>query len=364
MSSDVYAFRRGKLAKAINKMELDGLLVTNPTNVTYLTGFSGEDSYLLCGNGIAVLVSDGRFTLQIREECPDLEAFIRPSTMTMPTAVAKVVQKLRWSKLGFEAESLSVQLHSRLGETLKNITLVATTKLVEKLRIKKDPAEIEHIRAAAAIAERAFSIIRAGFRPTQTEQQIQTELEYHMRRLGANGVAFPSIVAAGPRAALPHAVPTDRPVGEAHSLLVDWGARSAGYCCDLTRVLVRTRIPPKLRRIYQVVLRAQQKAIEAIRPGVPAREVDRAARAVIEEAHFGRYFNHGLGHGVGLQVHEEPRLSPTSQDVLEPGMVVTVEPGIYLPGFGGVRLEDDVLVTRDGCEVLTRVAKELEEMLI
>jgi len=365
MSQDSFAIRREKLIKSIGKLGLDGILITNPVNVTYLTGFSGEDSFLLCGpRQVAVLISDGRFTLQIEEECPGLEAFIRPTSMRMPEAVAKVLRRLGWRKVGFESESVSVQLHSRLTESLSPVEWVPTQGVVEKLRAIKDPGEVALIREAVAQAERAFTIVRAGFSPSQTERQIQNELEYNMRRLGASGVAFPSIVAAGPRAALPHAVPTDQPVGDAVCLLLDWGAKARGYCCDLTRVLVRNRIPPKLRTIYQVVFEAQKAAISMIRPGVPAAEVDRAARSVIENAHLSRYFNHGLGHGLGLQVHEEPRLSPTSKDTLRAGMVITIEPGIYIPGFGGVRLEDDVLVTRDGCEVLTRVPKDIEEMTL
>jgi len=364
MSQDSFAIRREKLVKSISKLGLDGILITNPVNVTYLTGFTGEDSYLACGPKQAVLISDGRFTLQIREECPDVEAFIRPTTVRMPEAVAKVVRRLGWLQVGFESESLSVQLHSRLTETLKAVNLVSTRGVVEQLRVIKDSEEVARIREAVSQAERAFTIIRAGLSATQTERQIQNELEYHMRRLGASGTAFPSIVASGPRAALPHAVPMDRPVENAPCLLIDWGARTRGYCCDLTRVLLRNRIPPKLRTIYQVVFEAQKAAISVIRPGVSAAEVDRAARSVIENARLARYFNHGLGHGIGLQVHEEPRLSPASKDILRAGMVVTVEPGIYIPDFGGVRLEDDVVVTREGCEVLTRVPKQIEEMTV
>ena len=185
-----------------------------------------------------------------------------------------------------------------------------------------------------------------------------------MRLFGAKQSAFPTIVAVGPRAALPHATPTGRRVGASDFVLIDWGADEGLYKSDLTRVLVTGRISPKLERIYRVVLRAQLKAIAAIRPGVVAADVDGIARAVIGEAGFGRYFGHGLGHGLGLQVHEAPRLAASSRTVLKPGMVVTVEPGIYLPGWGGVRIEDDVLVTRAGHEVLTSVPKQLEDAVV
>ena len=213
-------------------------------------------------------------------------------------------------------------------------------------------------------AEKAFGVVRASFRPDKTEKQIADELECQLRLFGAASSSFATIVGVGPRAALPHATVTDRPISSSDFVLIDWGADGGLYKSDLTRVLVTGRISPKLERVYRVVLEAQRVGIEAIRPGVIAEEVDRAARQVIFEAGFGRYFGHGLGHGLGLDVHEAPRLAADSRVVLRPGMVVTVEPGIYLPGWGGVRIEDDVLVTRTGYEVLTSVPKELEEVVV
>ena len=229
---------------------------------------------------------------------------------------------------------------------------------MESLRVRKDASEIAQIREAIGIAERAFGMFCAMLRPEDCEKESCDNLEMYIRRAGGQCASFPSIVAVGERAALPHAPPTQRCVSEAGLLLVDWGASGAFYKSDLTRVLATRRISPKLEKVYAVVLKAQEHALRAIRPGVKASDIDAEARSVIARAGFGQFFGHGLGHGIGLQVHEAPMLRQNSAAVLEEGMVVTVEPGIYLPGWGGVRIEDDVLVTPDGCEVLTHVPKD------
>ena len=218
---------------------------------------------------------------------------------------------------------------------------------------------------AVRLAERGFETLRAGLRPELTELEVAHDLEHAMRRFGSPGAAFPPIIAAGPRAALPHAHPTTALACATDHLLVDWGANSpGGYKSDLTRVLITGKLSAKLEKLYRVVLEAQRQGIAAIRPGAVGKDVDAAARKVIEDAGFGKFFGHSLGHGIGLNIHEGPRLAAVSETVLEPGMIVTVEPGIYLPGLAGVRIEDDVLVTAEGHEVLTSVPKELEHALI
>lgn len=362
---DRYAARRDKLSKAFRKAGADALLVTNFVNVTYLTGFTGDDSYLLVGrDGRAILLSDPRYTTQLEEECPGLELEIRPPGTKMIDSVGRVLQAANPRKLAIEADSMSVALRDRIAETAPERTLVPTGGLVESLRVTKDSEEIARLRVAVDQAQRAFSVLRATLRPEKTEKMVAAELEHQFRLFGATHRSFASIIAVGPRAALPHARPTDVRVEAADFILVDWGADEGLYKSDLTRVLVTGRISPKLQRIYEVVLKAQLAGIAAIRPGAVASEVDRAARQVIEAAGFGKQFGHGLGHGLGLEVHEAPRLNSISETVLKPGMVITVEPGIYLPGWGGVRIEDDVLVTRDGHEVLTSVPKRLEEMIV
>jgi len=362
--------RRKQLARLLKDEGVDAFLISNPVNVTYLTGFSGDSSYLVLGKRQTVLVSDGRFVEQIAEECPGLAAHIRTMKQSTPQAVSDVLKKLGLHSVGFESAHLSVAELESFRELAPGLDWKGGRNRVEKLRVLKDPSELEQIRAAIRIAEKAFAMFKALLRPEDTEKSLTDAMESYIRRAGGKCSAFPAIVAVDERAALPHAPPTDRPVGAARLLLVDWGASGSFYKSDLTRVLIarnystfsrsarRQPADGKLERVYQTVLRAQEAAIAAVRPGVKASDVDGAARGVIDGAGLGNYFNHGLGHGIGLQVHEGPNVRAISTDVLEAGMVTTIEPGIYLPGWGGVRLEDDVLVTPDGCEVLTAVNKD------
>lgn len=361
---DSYEARRDRLRRAVKKAGAGALLVTDFTNVTYLTGFTGDDGYLLLRGDGEVVLSDPRYTTQLGEECPGLDLHIRRPGTSMIQAIAKVLRSAKIGRLGIEAESMSVALRDQIAAERPKMEILPTSELVESLRQIKDKGEIARIRRAILYAEKAFGVLRATLRPEKTEKQVVHELEYQMRLFGARDSSFSSIVGVGPRAALPHANPTGRRVAESDFVLIDWGANEGLYNSDLTRVLVTGRISPKLQRVYRIVLRAQTRAIAAIRPGVTTREVDRVARTVIAKAGFGRYFGHGLGHGLGLAVHEAPRLAANSQAVLKPGMVVTVEPGIYLLGWGGVRIEDDVLVTRGGHEVLTHVPKRLEEAIV
>ena len=355
--------RRKKLLRLVRKNEADSILVTNEVNVTYLTGFTGDSSWLLLTKTHAILISDARFTQQIDEECPGLDAHIRTSGQGLADAALHLAKKAKPKQVAVEASSLTLATYELLTEKLESLELVPTKSLVEELRNTKDADEIRQIREAVGIAEKAFAVIKAALKPEQTEKQLFDEIEHHVRLFGGWCTAFPPIVGVGPRAALPHAVPTATRVGEADFVLIDWGARGQLYVSDLTRMLFTGRISPKVERIYRVVLKANQAGIAAIRPGAVMEDVDRAARQVIEKAGFGKQFSHSLGHGIGLEVHEGVRLAQNQKGKLEPGMVVTVEPGIYLPGWGGVRIEDDVLVTRDGHEVLSTVSKELEDCI-
>jgi Xaa-Pro aminopeptidase len=357
--------RRNRLRKAFTKAGIDALLVTDFTNVTYLTGFTGDDSYVLIRQDGEIILTDPRYTIQLGEECPGVDLYIRPPGRSMLQAVVRAVRAAGIGRLGIEADSMTVGLSNRLVEKLPKVNITATSGLVENLRLIKDKYEIARIRVAVLQAENAFAVLRSKLRPEMTEKEAADELEHQFRLFGAKDAAFPTIVAVGPRAALPHATPSSRRrIGEADFVLIDWGANEGLYRSDLTRVLVTGRISPKFERIYKVVLAAQNQAIAAIRPGVVAHDVDNVARSMIAKAGFGRQFRHGLGHGLGLFVHESPRLAVKNQTVLKPGMVVTVEPGIYLPGWGGIRIEDDVLVTRAGHEVLTHVPKRLEDVVI
>ncbi|MCE5269303.1 MAG: Xaa-Pro peptidase family protein [Planctomycetaceae bacterium] len=356
--------RRDRLRKVLKKAELDALLVTDFTNVTYLTGFTGDDSYLLVRKDGDLILSDPRYTVQFGEECPGLDLSIRPPGVSMLQGLVRAFRSGRIARLAIEADSMTVGFRDQIADRSPKLELIPTGGFVERLRLIKDKDEIARIRTAIWQAEKAFGVLRSTLRPEMTEKDAADELEHQFRLFGAKNAAFASIVAVGPRAALPHATPGANRIGDDDFVLVDWGANEGLYNSDLTRVLITGRISPKLERIYGVVLEAQRRAIAAVRPGALAADVDDVARAYIAKAGFGHRFRHGLGHGLGLQVHEAPRVAVKSQTILQPGMVVTVEPGIYLPGWGGVRIEDDVLVTRTGHEVLTHSPKELAEVVV
>jgi Xaa-Pro aminopeptidase len=355
---DYPAQRRDKLARLLPQEGLDALMISNPVNVTYLTGFSGDTSVLVVARDRVLLVSDFRFIEQLAEECPGLATHIRPPEQKLPEAVAEVLTKLGCRSVGFESAAMTVADLETLRGLAPTVDWKGAADRVEQLRMVKDPSELAQIREAIDIAERAFTVFRALLRPHDREKDLGDAMDGYIRRAGGTGSSFPAIIAADERAALPHAPPTDRAVGGGELLLVDWGACGRFYKSDLTRVLATRKISSKLEEVYTVVLNAQRQALRAVRPGVTAQTVDAEARAVIAQAGFGAFFGHGLGHGIGLQVHEGPALRPRSETVLQAGMVFTLEPGVYLPGWGGVRIEDDVLVTPDGSEVLTHVERD------
>ena len=360
-----FATRRSKLRRLMKQQGLDSLLITNYTNVTYLTGFTGDDSYMLINRNDAVMISDSRYTVQLAEECPDIDVDIRTSAESIVTATAKIAKRIKSKVIGLESDSLTLSLSERLGDAMQDLKFESTSGLVEKLREIKDKHEIQTIRKAVKSAQRGFDAIKATMTGDQTEREIAFNLEHQMRQFGANGTSFDPIVAVGPRAALPHANPTHQQIKDDDFVLIDWGANHDLYMSDITRVLVTGgKVSKRLEKVYNTVLKANTSAIKKIRPGAVMKNIDATARNIIGKAGFGKYFGHSLGHGIGLVIHELPRLASNNDAVLEPGMVVTVEPGIYIPGWGGVRIEDDVLVTKDGFEVLTSVPKKLENCIL
>jgi Xaa-Pro aminopeptidase len=366
-----YLARRQRLAGQLQPLGLDALLVTNPVNITYLTGFTGEASYLVVGRYQILLISDRRFTEQIAEECPGLDVHFRPPTTTTVPETAKVLASFGAHKVGFEAGHLTVENFVRLRESVNAVDWAPTRRVVETMRIVKDDDEVQQIRAAIAVAERAYAMFRAMLHPDASERELCDAMEMYVRRAGGTGTSFPTIAAVGPRSALAHAPPTDAVVRSADWLLLDWGAAGTYYKSDLTRLLATRRSwfrprsgqPPaddaKFAKVYAAVLAAQERAIAALRPGVPARDVDAAARSALAEAGLEEYFTHGLGHGLGLQVHEAPDLRASSDEELQAGMVVTIEPGVYIAGWGGIRIEDDLLVTPDGSDRLSTLPRDL-----
>jgi Xaa-Pro aminopeptidase len=357
--------RLKKLRSLLRRSKADGMLVTNFTNVTYLTGFTGDDSYLLVTGDDAVMISDMRYTTQLEQECPGLRTIIRAPGQQMLPTVVEAIKAERLAKLAIESASMTLALYDSLAAELSKVEFVRSDRLVEQLRMIKDKEEIDETRLAGLQAAKAFQVARAMITPQSTERDIAAELEYQARKFGGKGLSFEPIVAVGERSALPHARPTSKRVDESDFLLIDWGVRADTYVSDLTRMVVTGRLSPKFSKLYQVVLNAQLAGIEAIKPGASCEQVDAAARKVITKAGYGEAFGHGLGHGTGLEVHEAPRLAKGQKDVLlEPGMIVTVEPGVYFPEWGGIRIEDDVLVTKSGHEVLTSVPKQLEDCVL
>jgi Xaa-Pro aminopeptidase len=358
--------RAERLAAELREREIDVLLVATPVNVRYLTGFTGTNGLALIDAGRPAghrFLTDFRYTTQSAAQVPD--TFDRETVAgDMLEGVVETLTASRGEKgrLGFDDASLTVKQHARLAELLgEQWELVPCAGLVEGLRAVKDAGEIDRIRAASRLADEALrETLEAGV-VGRSERDVAIELELSMRRLGAEGPSFPSIVAAGAHGALPHAEPRAREIRKDVLITIDWGALHEGYCSDCTRTYATGEgISARAREIYALVLAAQERALTAVRAGPNGKEVDAVARDLIERAGEGEHFGHGLGHGVGIEVHEGPRLSRlASEDPLLAGNVVTVEPGVYLPGKLGVRIEDLVVVRKDGQEVLTRLSKEL-----
>ena len=368
MNGPNYELRRTKLLKKLRELKdpaTDSLLITGLANVRYLTGFSGDSSWLFLTPTTSVILSDTRYETQLAEECPNLDAEIRDAGSTINDLAAKVIAKAKSKRVGVEADYVTISLQKVLAEKVTTAELVPTCGLVERLREVKDKCDLEQIKIAIRIAERGIGVVQSSLRLDQTETEIRYLLESAMRDFGATGPAFEPIVGVGPTAALPHAHAGHRRVSESPVLLIDWGAQTqSNYRSDLTRVFITSKPTKQTEQVYRVVLAAQQAAIKAIRPGVKCSDVDKIARGIIADAGFGKYFGHGLGHGFGLEIHESVRMSPLSNQEFEAGMVVTVEPGIYLPGKFGVRIEDDILVTSDGNEVLSCLPREFEEAIV
>lgn len=359
---DRFPRRRDQLRARLRDEEVGSLLVSSETNVAYLTGFTGDASTLILTADRALIVTDGRYGEQLQGECPDLEVHVRPVGQAMMLGVAEVAKKLGLASLAFEAAQVTVADHGLLREAAPTLDLHKIRGWVEALRIVKDDHEVAAIREAIAVAERAFLQLRGEIRPGRGEKDLADDLEFRLRRLGATGSAFPPIVAAGRNAALPHARPSASAVGEDDLVLIDWGAVTGSYRSDLTRVVATGKVTARFESVYRSVLAAQERAIAAIRPGRSARAIDAEARSSLQDAGFGDFFPHGLGHGLGMDIHEMPFLGRDPDVELRPGMVLTIEPGVYLPGWGGVRIEDDVLVTSEGFEVLTGIPKDLDSV--
>ena len=354
--------RLTQLKGTVKRRGLDALVVSNIKNIRYLSGFSGSEGMILLTDEREILITDSRYIEQVKEECKAVELVERKRSLI--NTVSGLARRLKLRVLGFEAESLAYSEYEELSSALGRKKLVPTKGIVERLREIKDEEELGEIRRALKIGETAFRRLKRDLRPGMTEKQSADRLELAMKEEGAAGPAFRTIVASGERSALPHAPLTETRVGRDGMVLIDWGASWQGYNSDLTRVLFLNRISAEARKIYSIVLDAQKRAIDVIKGGVRVRDVDLAARSCIDRKGYGDRFGHGLGHGIGLEVHEGPKINRANRRLLKDGMVIAVEPGIYIPDWGGVRIEDMVLVKEDGCEVLSRVSKVLDEAVV
>ncbi len=351
--------RLDALLAAIAERELDALLVSNLVNVRWLSGFTGSNALAVVGPSFQPrFLTDFRYLTQIADQL-DARWTQEISTELMKPAV-EGLPAARPLRLGFDDAHLTVKQHAQLVELApEGVELVAAGGAVERLRAVKDGAEIDAIRAAARLADDALEEVLVAGLVGRTELEVALDLEFAMRRRGAQGVSFPPIVAAGEHGAVVHAMPRAVPIPADTLVVIDWGAMLDGYASDCTRTFATGDVDPRDRAVYDLVLLAQEEALAAVRPGPTGQEVDAVARSIIEHAGHGEHFGHGLGHGVGLEVHEGPRLSKLGKDPLVAGHVVTVEPGVYVPGAVGVRIEDLVVVTQDGHDVLSGLSKSL-----
>lgn len=349
-----YAERLGRLRAGFPDAE--ALLILNEKNIRYLTGFTGGDGALMAGPGWLALLVDGRYVTQARGESVGAEIV---EFRNRVEGIAGVAHRQALGRIGFESTALTVEEHLRLQGGLPEVALEPLVGGIQSLRAVKDQREVDLIREAGRIAGESLAAVREMIRPGIREKEIALELEYRMRRSGAEQVSFDTICASGPNSALPHAQPGCRAIADGDCVTVDYGAVYRGYHSDETCTYFVGRASTRQEELYRLVREAHDRAIRAIRPGVSCGEVDRVARACLEEAGMDRYFAHGTGHGVGLDVHEPPRLAAGREEILQAGMVITVEPGIYLPGEWGIRIEDTVLVTEEGCEPLTPSSKDL-----
>ncbi len=343
----------------ISEKGIDSFLVSQQENRRYLSGFSGSSGWLFISQKKAILATDFRYTEQARQESRDFE--IVQTKGELATWFTKLIQTHGWHRLGFEAQHMPFATYQQLSEIIEtehlDLELIPCQKMVERLRFIKDTMELNVITKAVQLTDAAFTRILATIRPEITEREMAWEIESFLRQNGAEATAFDIIVASGPNSALPHARPGERRLQPCEPILIDMGARIDGYCSDFTRTICMGNADNKLQEIYDIALEAQLAAIEGVKAEMNGTEADKLARNIIEDAGYGSNFGHGLGHGIGLAIHEIPSLSRLSSDTLSNGMVFTIEPGIYIQGYGGVRIEDTVILEQGNIKVLTKSAK-------
>lgn len=351
------SLRLARVRQRMRALGLDALLVSSPANIRYLCGFSGSNGLLAVTGRGGLFLTDSRYALQSREEVRILPRRITARALAEELAAEEI--RKSWRRIGVEADAVTYAAFRQIRSLFRGVTVVATAGVVEEIALVKGPEEVALLEEAARVADRVFAAVVPLLRPGRTEAEIAAEISRLTVEKGGDGDAFDVIVASGPRGALPHARPTARRMAAGDFVVLDFGAKVGGYASDITRTVALRRVPRRLREAYEAVRAAQADAVGAARGGMTARDLDAVARKRIAAAGFGRYFVHSLGHGLGLRIHERPRVSALSSDVLESGSVITIEPGVYLPGIGGVRIEDDVLLGDRGCRMLTSSPREL-----
>lgn len=353
--------RIARLRALLSQKIVDAVLITKEENLHYFSGFRGDSTVLIVTHDRLVLVTDSRYTEQAAVQAPDYE--IVEQRDGLYRKAAEIAADCGVLALGFEGSALVYDAYEKLKELLGEISF-DTSLTLDRLRQVKDADEIALIRRACAIADAAFAHILTYIEPGMTELEVAAEMEHFMQREGSERPAFQTIVASGVRGSLPHGVASEKKIARGELVTMDFGAVCMGYHSDITRTVSVGHADPRQRTLYNAVMTAQQRALAAIRPGVTGIEVDRIARDSLAEEALDQYFGHGLGHSLGLEIHEEPRLSKSGNDILRPNMLITDEPGVYIPGWGGIRIEDTVLVTPGGAEALTRAPKEFIEICI
>ena len=336
----------------LKKKNLEAIIITSPENLYYFSGFTGGEGLLVFTPEKKYIIVDGRYTIQAKEQTKDFEV------IEYKISPYKIIADMRFDKIGFEDKTISYNSFKMMSRAMPAVTTIGVSDELNEFRKVKNEEECKNIRRAEQIGDMAFEHILPFIKPGITEREIALELEYFMKKQGASALSFDTIIAVGERSALPHANLTDTKVEDGKIVLMDFGCVYNGYCSDMTRTVAVGYADDKTKNIYDTVLNAQLAALSAIKAGMYNKEVDKIARDIIADAGYGDKFNHSLGHGVGLEIHEQPNLSPRSEDILKKGNVVTVEPGIYVEGFCGIRIEDLVLVTEDGCENFTHSSKD------
>ncbi|MCX8023221.1 MAG: aminopeptidase P family protein [Syntrophorhabdaceae bacterium] len=353
--------RLKKVVDIIEKYDLDGCIIRGMDNIFYITGFRGSEGTLVVTKGDVFLLTDFRYITHAREVTRNIKIV---EVSAKNDGLSEIFTQYGLTKIGFDSAHTPYQLYKKWKENLKDTQFIPMEGEIEEIRKIKEPSEIDAIRRSINIATEAFNRVFETIKPGKTEKEIACELDYTMRRIGADGPSFDVIVASGPRSALPHAVPSPKRIEEGETLIIDFGARVDGYCSDETCTLAIGEVGEKLKEIFYIANGARELAIERARAGMPIKELDTIVRDFIDRAGYGDFFRHGVGHGVGISVHESPSINSLSDGLLEENMVITIEPGIYLPNLGGVRVEDMVLITETGAKVLTYLRKELVNVCV